>query len=111
MESNTQLIANAAAVGDPWKQSKIDTIALLLRSAIAAQGHVGIMVNVLKQDLDHVLGLLPALQRPTISPLSDPDWVAINTIIEKRTVREFIPKLQAAGGHGIVEYPINKIVL
>jgi ATP phosphoribosyltransferase len=111
MESNTQLIANAVAMGDPWKQSKIDTIALLLRSAIAAQGHVGIMVNVLKQDLDHVLGLLPALQRPTISPLSDPDWVAINTIIEKRTVREFIPKLQAAGGHGIVEYPINKIVL
>ena len=111
MESNTQLIANAVAVDDPWKQSKIDTIALLLRSAIAAQGHVGIMVNVLKQDLDDVLGLLPALQRPTISPLSDPDWVAINTIIEKRTVREFIPRLQAAGGHGIVEYPINKIVL
>ena len=111
MESNTQLIANAVAVDDPWKQSKIDTIALLLRSAIAAQGHVGIMVNVLKQDLDDVLGLLPALQRPTISPLSDPDWVAINTIIEKRTVREFIPRLQAAGGHGIVEYQINKIVL
>ena len=111
MESNTQLIANAVAVDDPWKQSKIDTIALLLRSAIAAQGHVGIMVNVLKQDLDDVLGLLPALQRPTISPLTDPDWVAINTIIEKRTVREFIPRLQAAGGHGIVEYPINKIVL
>ena len=111
MESNTQLIANAVAVDDPWKQSKIDTIALLLRSAIAAQGHVGIMVNVLKQDLDDVLGLLPALQRPTISPLTDPDWVAINTIIEKRTVREFIPRLQAAGGHGIVEYQINKIVL
>ena len=111
MKSNTQLIANAIAVSDPWKQSKIDTIALLLRSAIAAQGHVGIMVNVLKQDLDDVLGLLPALQRPTISPLSDPDWVAINTIIEKRMVREFIPRLQAAGGHGIVEYPINKIVL
>ena len=111
VESNTQLIASDAALSDPWKQAKIDTIALLLRSAIAAQGHVGIMVNVLKQHLDQVLAVLPALQRPTISALSDPDWVAINTIIEERTVREFIPKLQAAGGHGIVEYPINKIVL
>ena len=111
MESNTQLIANEAALNDPWKHGKIDTLTLLLRAAMAAQGRVGIMVNVMKKDLDQVLALLPALQRPTISSLSDPEWVAINTIIEERTVREFIPKVLAAGGHGIVEYPINKIVL
>ena len=69
------------------------------------------MLNVRRADLDVVLGLLPALQRPTISPLSDDDWVAVNTIIEERTVRDLIPRLKAAGGQGIVEYPLNKIVL
>jgi ATP phosphoribosyltransferase len=111
MESNTQLIANDAALADPWKRTKIENIALLLRAAIEAQGRVGLMLNVRRVDLDKVLALLPALQRPTISSLSDPDWVAVNTIIEERTVRDLIPKVKAAGGQGIVEYPLNKIVV
>jgi ATP phosphoribosyltransferase len=111
MESNTQLIANDSALADPWKRTKIDNIALLLRAAIEAQGRVGLMLNVRRTDLDKILALLPALQRPTISSLSDADWVAVNTIIEERTVRDLIPKVKAAGGQGIVEYPLNKIVL
>ena len=111
MESNTQLIANDAALADGWKRTKIDNIALLLRAAIEAQGRVGLMLNVRRADLDRVLALLPALQRPTISSLSDADWVAVNTIIEERTVRDLIPKVKAAGGQGIVEYPLNKIVV
>jgi ATP phosphoribosyltransferase len=86
-------------------------VALLLRAAIEAQGRVGIMLNVKRDDLERVLALLPALQRPTISSLSDQLWVAVNTIIEERTVRDLIPKLKAAGAQGIVEYPLNKIVL
>jgi ATP phosphoribosyltransferase len=111
MESNTQLIANGGALEDRWKRTKLENIALLLRAAIEAQGRVGMMLNVRRADLDAVLGLLPALQRPTISPLSDDDWVALNTIIEERTVRDLIPRLKAAGGQGIVEYPLNKIVV
>jgi ATP phosphoribosyltransferase len=111
MESNTQLIANDNALTDPWKRTKIENLALLLRAAIEAQGRVGLMLNVRRVDLEGVLALLPALQRPTISSLSDPDWVAVNTIIEERTVRDLIPKVKAAGGQGIVEYPLNKIVV
>ena len=111
IESNTQLIANAAAVSDEWKQTKIENVALLLKAALEAQGRVGIMVNIRRDDLDRVLGLLPALHRPTISPLSDTGWVAINTIIEEQAVRDLIPRLKAAGAQGIVEYPLNKIVI
>jgi ATP phosphoribosyltransferase len=111
LESNTQLIANPHALDDEWKRTKLDNMALLLRAAIEAQGRVGLMLNVQRDDLSTVLGLLPALQRPTISPLSDEGWVAVNTIIEERTVRELIPKLKAARAQGIVEYPLNKIVL
>ena len=111
MESNTQLIANDAALADPWKRTKIDNLALLLRAAIEAQGRVGLMLNVRRTDLDKILALLPALQRPTISSLSDEQWVAVNTIIEEKTVRDLIPKVKAAGGQGIVEYPLNKIVV
>jgi ATP phosphoribosyltransferase len=111
MESNTQLIANEEALGDSWKRTKIENIALLLKAAIEAQGRVGLMLNVQKADLAKVLALLPALQRPTISALSEGDWVAVNTIIEERTVRDLIPKLKTAGGQGIVEYPLNKIVV
>ena len=111
IESNTQLIANAAAVSDEWKQTKIENIALLLKAALEAQGRVGIMVNIRRDDLDRVLRLLPALHRPTISPLSDTGWVAINTIIEEQAVRDLIPRLKAAGAQGIVEYPLNKIVV
>jgi ATP phosphoribosyltransferase len=111
VESNTQLIANPRAMTDEWKATKLDNISLLLRAAIEAQGRVGIMLNVRRSDLERVLSLLPALQRPTISPLSDAEWVAVNTIIEERTVRDLIPRLKAASAHGIVEYPLNKIVL
>ena len=111
MESNTQLIANIAALTDEWKRTKIENIALLLKAAIEAQGRVGLMLNVQRADLEAVLALLPALQRPTISPLSDADWVAVNTIIEERTVRDLIPRLKAARAQGIVEYPLNKIVM
>ena len=111
IESNTQLIANQAALSDEWKRTKIENIALLLKAAIEAQGRVGLMLNVRQTDLLSILSLLPALQRPTVSSLSDPEWVAVNTIIEERTVRDLIPKLKAAGGQGIVEYPLNKIVV
>jgi ATP phosphoribosyltransferase len=111
MTSNPQLIAIATAWNDEWKRRKIENIALLLRAAIEAQGRVGIMLNVARADLPGVLALLPALQKPTISSLSDADWVAVNTIIEERTVRELIPALKAARAQGIVEYPLNKIVL
>jgi ATP phosphoribosyltransferase len=111
MESNTQLIANDAALNEPAKRTKIENLSLLLRAAIEAQGRVGLMLNVRRTDLATVLALLPALQRPTISSLSDEEWVAVNTIIEERTVRDLIPRLKLAGGQGIVEYPLNKIVL
>jgi ATP phosphoribosyltransferase len=111
MESNTQLIANKTALADPWKKTKLENLALLLKAAIEAHGRVGLMLNVRREHLNKILELLPALQRPTISALSDDQWVAVNTIIEERTVRDLIPKLKAAHGEGIVEYPLNKIVL
>ena len=110
LESNPQLVASHKAVADPWKKQKLDNLALLLRAAIEAQGSVGLMLNVERDKLSALLNLLPALQKPTIAPLSDENWVAVSTILEERTVRELIPKLKAAGGHGIVEYPLNKIV-
>ena len=111
MESNTQLIASPRSLADEWKRTKIETLRLLLKAAMEAQGRVGLMMNARRADLDTVLSLLPALQRPTISPLSDEDWVAVNTIIEERTVRELLPRLKAANATGIVEYPLNKVIL
>jgi ATP phosphoribosyltransferase len=111
MESNTQLVANGAALADDFKRTKLENISLLLKAAIEAQGRVGLMLNVRRTDLSRILSLLPALQRPTISSLSDDEWVAVNTIIDERTVRDLIPKVKAAGGQGIVEYPLNKIVV
>ena len=111
LESNTQLIANPKALEDDWKRTRLQNLALLLRAAIEAHGRVGLMLNVERSNLDVVLSLLPALQRPTVSPLADAQWVAVNTILEERMARELIPRLKAAGGHGIVEYPLNKIVL
>ena len=111
MTSNPQLIANERALADDWKRGKLDNIALLLRAGIEAQDRVGLMLNARRDELDAVLALLPALQRPTVAPLSDGEWVSITTVLEEREVRELIPKLKAAGGHGIVEYPLNKVVL
>src|SRR5580765_1229886 len=111
LESNTQLIANATAMADPWKATKLENVALLLKAAIEAQGRVGLMLNVHRDNLPAVLGVLPALKRPTISHLSDDDWLAVNTILDESTVRDIIPLLKQAGAQGIVEYPLNKIVL
>ena len=111
LESNTKFIANQAAWNNSWKRAKMETIVMLLKGAIEASGKVGLMLNVHRADLDKVLAVLPALKRPTVSNLSDPDWVAVNTVIDEKTVREIIPRLKAANAQGIVEYPLNKIVL
>ena len=111
MASETHLIANPASYTDPWKKQKIDNIALMLQGAIAAQGQVGLMLNVQKANLAAVLSVLPALNSPTVSALSDPNWVAVNTILEESAVRDVIPKLKAASATGIVEYPLSKVVL
>jgi ATP phosphoribosyltransferase len=111
LESNTQLIANRESWANEWKRRKLGDIRLLLEAAISALSRVGLMMNVAKGDLDAVLAVLPALKNPTISQLSDPDWVAVNTILEEVTVRNIIPRLKEAGAQGIVEYPLNKIVI
>ncbi|HWE86127.1 MAG TPA: ATP phosphoribosyltransferase [Terracidiphilus sp.] len=111
MESETHLIASKAALEDDWKRRKIESIALMLRGAIDAQSQVGLMLNVRQADLKAVLKVLPALNAPTISQLSDADWVAVNTIVEERVARDVIPRLKAANASGIVEYPLNKVVL
>jgi ATP phosphoribosyltransferase len=111
MASETHLIANPASYDDPWKKQKIDNLALMLQGAIAAQGQVGLMLNVQKANLAAVLSVLPALNSPTVSALSDPTWVAVNTILEESVVRDVIPKLKAASATGIVEYPLSKVVL
>jgi ATP phosphoribosyltransferase len=110
MESETHLIANHGAYSEPWKKQKIDNLALMLNGAIAAQGRVGLMMNVQKRNLDAVLKILPALDSPTISALSGEGWVALNTVLEESVLRDVIPKLKNAGATGIVEYPLNKIV-
>jgi len=111
MESNTQLVANRQAWADPWKRRKLEDIRLLLEGAINALGKVGLMLNVHKDNLAAVLGVLPALKNPTVSPLSDGEWLAVNTILDESTVRLIIPRLKEAGAQGIVEYPLNKIVM
>ncbi len=110
LESATWLIANRAARRDRWKSEKITHMAMLLDGAIQATSRVGLMLNVRQGDLDKVIAALPALRNPTISQLSDAGWLAINTIVEEKTVRELIPKLKAARAEGIVEYPLNKVV-
>jgi ATP phosphoribosyltransferase len=111
LESATVFIINRNAVADPWKREKAQNLILMLQGAIAAASKVGLLLNVRRDDLTGVLDVLPALKKPTISTLSDPDWVAVNTIIEESVVRQILPKLKAANAQGIVEYPLNKIVL
>jgi ATP phosphoribosyltransferase len=108
--SNTQLVANKAAVADTWKAQKLADIKMLLEGAIAALGKVGLILNVERKNLDAVIRILPALKNPTISPLADDKWVAVNTILDETTVRTIIPRLKQAGASGIVEYPLNKII-
>ncbi len=111
MESETQLIANKRAWDDTWKRTKISTLSLMLNGAMAAHTQVGLMLNVRKPDLDAVLGVLPALNSPTVSELRDREWVAVNTILDQSVVRDVLPRLKAVGGTGIVEYPLSKVVL
>jgi ATP phosphoribosyltransferase len=111
IESNTQLIANVESWKDEWKRRKLEDMRMLLEGAINALGKVGLMLNVQKSELAAVLAVLPALKKPTISSLSDSDWFAVNTILDESTVRTIIPRLKEAGAQGIVEYPLNKIVM
>lgn len=111
LESATVFIMNHAAACDRWKRQKAENLILMLQGAIAAASKVGLLLNVHRKDLPGVLGVLPALKKPTVSALSDPEWVAVNTIIEEAVVRQILPKLKAAKAEGIVEYPLNKIVL
>jgi ATP phosphoribosyltransferase len=111
LESNTQLIANIDSWKDQGKRRKLEDIRMLLEGAINALGKVGLMLNVEKTNLAKVIAVLPALKKPTISTLSDDDWLAVNTILDEMTVRTIIPRLKEAGAQGIVEYPLNKIVM
>jgi len=111
LESNTQLIANADSWKDDWKRHKLQDMEMLLEGAISALGKVGLMLNVNRESLRAVLDVLPALKKPTISSLSEDDWLAVNTILDESTVRTIIPRLKKAGAQGIVEYPLNKIVM
>ena len=110
LQSTTRFIANHTAAAEPWKRRKMDDLILMLKGAMAAEGKVGLMMNVRRTDLDRVLQILPALQNPTISGLSDPAWVDVNTILEETDVRRLIPELKRAGACGLVEYPLNKII-
>lgn len=110
LQSTTRLIANHDAYKDEWKRKKLDNLALMVQSCLAAEGKVGLMMNIHRNDLDSVLSLLPALQTPTISQLSDPDWIAVNTIVDESFVRSIVPALKEAGARGIVEFGISKII-
>ena len=110
LQSTTRFIANEQAYADDWKKQKLDNIALMLRSCLAAESKVGLMMNVRRDDLEKVLDVLPALQTPTVSSLSDHDWVSVTTIVDEAVVRTAIPALKLAGARGIVEYPISKII-
>ena len=110
LTSTPRFIANRAAYDDAWKRQKIDDIALMLRGAMAAEGKVGLMMNVPRERLAQVLSLLPALQQPTISDLADGRWVDVNTVMDEAVVRHIIPRLKSAGARGIVEYPLTKVI-
>ena len=111
LESNTKLIANKAAWNDPWKKEKIENIAMLLEGAIRAQGKVGLKMNFKKDDFKRVMDQIPALRKPTVSNLTDENWVALEVIVEEKTVRRLIPELKRAGAEGIFEYEISKLIL
>lgn len=110
LQSSTRFIVNKDAYKDPWKKEKIETISLLLKAAITAEGKVGLKMNIKKSDLPKIIGIIPALRKPTVSALYDDEWVAIETVIEERVVRIIVPELKRSGAEGIIEYPLNKIV-
>lgn len=110
MESSPHFIANKTALQDPWKKQKIEKLVLLLQGAHAARDKVGLKMNLPRNKLDDLLRALPALRNPTIANLAHPDWVAVETVIDERVVREIIPQLKELGAEGIIEYPLNKVV-
>ncbi|MEA3493808.1 MAG: ATP phosphoribosyltransferase [Candidatus Margulisiibacteriota bacterium] len=110
LESNTAVIANKKTLSDPWKKEKLENIILLLKGALAAETKVGLKMDVIKSRFRNVLKFLPAIEKPTISELSNPDWIAIDTVVDEFVVRELIPKLKKAGAKGIIEYPLNKVI-
>ncbi len=105
-----QLIANKTAWEDPWKREKIENIAMLIKGALMAEGKVGLKMNLAKKDMDKIMAILDSLKNPTISTLSDPEWIALEVISDERKVRDIIPQLKRAGAQGIVEYPLNKVI-
>lgn len=109
-ESTTQFIASRNACKNSWKKSKMDQLVMLLKGAINADGMVGLKMNVEKKNLEKILRLLTSLQKPTISPLSKEEWMAVETVIAEGTVRNVIPQLKKAGAQGIIEYPLNKLI-
>ena len=110
LETNTKLIANRTAWDDAWKRQKIETFSMLVQGALLGAEKVGLKMNVARANLDAVLKLLPALRQPTVSPLTNEDWVAIETVLDEREARELIPELRRGGAEGIVEYPLNKVI-
>jgi ATP phosphoribosyltransferase len=110
LESTTKLIANKASWKNPWKREKIESIAMLLQGAIAAEEKVGLKMNLKQANIEKILKILPALRKPTISELSEEGWVALETIVDENVVRAIIPKLKRVGAEGIIEYPLNKVI-
>ncbi|OGR84115.1 MAG: ATP phosphoribosyltransferase [Elusimicrobia bacterium RIFCSPLOWO2_01_FULL_64_13] len=110
LSSSTRFIANDAALRDPWKKRKIENIAILLKGALEAEGMVGLKMNLEEKDLSGIMSILPALKKPTISRLTLPGWIAIEVILEEKTVKKILPELKRAGAQGIIEYPLNKVI-
>lgn len=110
LESNTVVIANQGCLDDSWKKEKLNNLILLLQGALNAETKVGLKMNVIKTRLHQVLAILPALQTPTVAELSNPAWLAVETVIDEKVVRDLIPQLKKAGARGIVEYPLNKVI-
>jgi ATP phosphoribosyltransferase len=110
LSSTTRFIANKDAWSDPWKREKMENIAILLKGALAAEGMVGLKMNLKESDLPKIMGILPSLKRPTVSPLTLPGWMALEVVVEEKIVKRMIPDLKRAGAEGIIEYPLNKLI-
>ncbi|MDR1726628.1 MAG: ATP phosphoribosyltransferase [Acidobacteriota bacterium] len=110
LASTTRFIANKEAWADPWKREKMENVAILLKGALAAEGMVGLKMNLPQRELEKVMGLLPALRHPTVSPLAQSGWIAVEIVVEEKVVKRLIPELKRAGAEGIIEYTLNKLI-
>jgi ATP phosphoribosyltransferase len=110
LSSTTRFIANKTSWQDDWKRQKIENIAILLKGALAAEGMVGLKMNLEEKSLDKVIGILPSLKRPTVSHLTEKGWIAIEVVVEEKVVKRILPELKRAGAEGIIEYPLNKLI-